>query len=91
MFMSKAKKMTVQEAIRVLAGVGAVFSLPSENHLSVKSVAGKLNCSVAYVRKHLAEFPNAWRMSGGDLRVPVRDVEGFAERLKIRENGTKAR
>ena len=43
--------------------------------------------STDYVREHLAEFPNAWRMPGGELRVPEKDVDNLAkERRLIRKS-----
>ena len=83
--MSNDQNMTVQKAIRVLTDAGAFFSVPSGKHLCLKAAAAKLDCSAQYVRTHLAEFPNAWRMPGGELRVPERDVEKLAERCKLRK------
>ena len=81
--MSNEQSLTVQEAIKVLTAAGAVFSVPTGNHLSVKSVAAKLDCSKVFVYEHLAEFPNAWKMGMGDLRIPVRDVEEFVKRGRL--------
>ncbi|MEI6194798.1 MAG: hypothetical protein WCS42_10755 [Verrucomicrobiota bacterium] len=64
--------------------VGAVFSVPTGKHLWLKEVAAKLNGSGRYVRQHPAEFPNAWRMAGGDIRVPERDVDEFAKWARIK-------
>ena len=75
--------MTLREAIRVLADAGAVFSVPPGKHLCLAAVADKLDCSRQWVRKHLRGFPNAWRMPGGELRVPERDVEELAKRRKL--------
>ena len=78
-------RVTVQEAIKVLMTAGAVFSMPTGKHLCLKSVGAKLNCSAKYVREHLDEFPNAWRMPGGEIRVPESDVEALAKRCKFQK------
>lgn len=49
-----------------------------QRHLSLGSAAARLDCSVDYLRDHLDEFPNAWRMPGGEIRIPVRDIEALA-------------
>lgn len=82
--------MTVREAIRVLTEAGAVFSVPAAKHLSLAAVGTKLDCSARYVREHLAEFPNAWRMPGGELRVPEGDVEELAKRGNVRKSASSA-
>lgn len=81
--MSTHQNITVEQAIKVLTDAGAVFSAPTGKHLCLKAVAARLDCSVGYVRDHLGEFPNAWRMPGGELRIPERDVENLAKRCKL--------
>jgi hypothetical protein len=76
--------MNVADAIRTLSEAGAVFSVPADRHLSPTEAAKVLDCSVWYVRKHLDEFPGAWRMPGGDIRIPSRDVEALAKRNRIK-------
>jgi hypothetical protein len=78
-----SKRMDITEAIQALTSAGAVFSVP-QKHLSLGAAAKKLDCSVKWVRTHKQEFPNAWRMPGGELRIPERDVEALAERNKLR-------
>lgn len=81
--MSNHQTITIEQAIKVLTDAGAVVSTPARNHLCLKAVAARLDCSAIYVRKHLGEFPNAWRMPGGELRIPERDVENLAKRCKL--------
>ena len=79
-----ATALTVGQAFAVLADAGAVFSLPAAKHLSVGQAAALLDFRPAWVKAHLDEFPHAWRAPGGELRIPLRDVEAMAERCRIR-------
>ena len=58
------------------------------DHLGLRSVAARLDCSVDYVRKHLDMFPNAWRADGGELRIPVGDIERAAKARRLRKPET---
>ena len=59
--------MSVSDALEVLRGAGVVVSLPENlKHYSLKTAAERLDCSPRYLRDHLDEFPNVWRMSGGE-------------------------
>lgn len=75
--------MSTEQAIQILVAAGAVFSLPVQRHLTTAQAAALLGTSVWYVRNHISEFPNAWRMPGGDIRIPTRDVEALANRNRI--------
>lgn len=77
--------MELNEAIRALSAAGAVVVVSPGKHLSLASAAVELDCSTKWVREHLREFPNAWRMPGGELRIPKRDVDALAERKKIKK------
>lgn len=76
----------LREALRVLTEAGAVFCLPAshQRHYAVGQVAEMLDCSVSWVKRHLCEFPHAWRMPGGELRIPARDVEALAKRCVLK-------
>jgi len=63
------------EAIRLLTQAGAIISLPTQRHFSVGNAAQQLDCSKGWVREHLTEFPHAWRMPGGELRIPEGDLQ----------------
>lgn len=76
--------MDLQDAIETLTQAGAVFSVPPGKHLSLAAAAKRLDCSVSWVRAHKHEFPNAWRMPGGELRIPEGDVDALAKRNKLR-------
>ncbi len=77
--------MSVDQAIATLKDAGAVFCVSvGEGHLSLAEASRRLDCSTRWVRNHLAEFPNAWRMPGGELRIPARDVEALAARNKLK-------
>jgi hypothetical protein len=77
--------MDVTNAIETLARAGAVFSAPAgtSDQLSLGRVAELLDCSVKWVRTHLKEFPGAWRMPGGELRIPRADVEDLVRRNQL--------
>lgn len=75
--------MSLEDAIKTLAEAGAVFSLPSAKHLSLAEAAKRLDCSTKWVREHKQEFPNAWRMPGGELRIPETDVDALAKRNRL--------
>jgi hypothetical protein len=64
------------EALRLIEQAARL--LEPKRHLSLSGVALRLDCSPKWVREHLAEFPGAWRMPGGEIRVPARDVEALA-------------
>jgi len=76
--------MDFSAAVRLLTQAGAVFSLPAQKHLSVGEAAALLDFSPKWVKQHLEHFPNAWRAPGGELRIPVRDVEALAVNNRIR-------
>lgn len=79
----------VLRAIQVLTSIGAVFSVPeSKGSLPLDQAGARLGFSADWVREHLAEFPNAWRApgggrNGGELRIPVRDLDAFERRQVI--------
>ena len=78
------------DLIKELQRAGVVFVLPdAARHFSLSAAAEKLDCSPKYLREHLAEFPNAWRMSGGELRIPAGDIEAWiaARRLRVEVKG----
>ena len=75
----------ITEAIRLLTQAGATFALPCPQHLALESAAAQLDCGTTWLRKHLAEFPNAWRMPGGELRVPSTDVADVKRRVALGE------
>ncbi len=74
--------MSVQEAIQVLVDE-AVAVPPGRRHLRVAQVAELLAVSDKWVRAHLDEFPRAWKMRGGDIRVPQADVDALVKRSAI--------
>ena len=69
------------EALKLLREVIAAFE--PNRHLSIRETALRLDCSSQYVREHLILFPNAWRMAGGDIRIPVKDIEAMISKSKI--------
>lgn len=81
----------VTKAIAVLQRAGAVFLFPKDlkaRSLTVEQLAERLQFGRTWVLKHLHEFPNAWRapgggQNGGELRIPVQDVEAFEQRRRV--------
>lgn len=75
--------MSIEEVIETLN--------QSTGSLSVASVAARLDVSKDWVRDHIDQFPNAWRLptevSGshnvGGLRIPVADLVSFQERRRV--------
>jgi len=75
--------MDLKDAIKEFTAAGGTIVLPPESHLSLAAAAKRLDCSISYLRDHKHEFPNLWRMPGGELRIPERDVEALAKRNKV--------
>jgi hypothetical protein len=70
------------DAIKALHKCAAIFG--QKKHLSLAGVAENLSVSVRYVRDHMEEFPGAFRLPGGDIRIPARDVEALAMAGRIK-------
>lgn len=73
------------DAVRLLTEAGAVFSLPVQRHYSLGTAADQLDCGKTWLRQHLSEFPNAWRMPGGELRVSQADIADAKRRAQSGE------
>ena len=64
-------------------------------HLSIQEAADALGVGKTWVRTHLEEFPNAWRLPAGaasngtgarnvgELRIPAADIEALAQRMRL--------
>lgn len=80
------------DAIRVLTAAGAVICVNQPHH-SLGSAARMLDCSKGWIRDHLDEFPNAWRLPSnggvGELRIPTRDIDSLAKRRALRPASMK--
>ncbi len=73
--------MSETDAVKLFQKCAEVFEM--KRSLSIASVSARLECSTWWVREHLNEFPNAWRMPGGDIRIPARDVEALERARRI--------
>lgn len=59
--------------------------------LCLAAAAARLDVSPSWMREHLEEFPNVWRLSAGsaqgrnvgELRFPVRDLVAYEERRRV--------
>lgn len=85
--------MDLQSFIESLRAGGLVIQerAPAERRaFSLAECALALGVSVDWMRDHLGEFPNAYRLpgggNGGALRVPVRDLDAFEKRRRISRN-----
>lgn len=79
----------VSAAIRLLTQCGAVVTVAaSPGSVSLRGAASRLDVSVDWVRSHLEEFPNWYRLPAGatngrnvgEIRIPIRDLESFERR-----------
>jgi hypothetical protein len=88
----------VSQAIDTLRRAGVVFAVNIEDasrHLSVQEAARRLDVSVWWLKEHLDEFPNRWRLPAGaaptatgarnvgELRIPASDVDALARRMRV--------
>lgn len=80
--------MSEAEAVKLLQKCAGLFD--DKRQLSLGAVAVRLDCSVDWVRAHLSEFPNAWRMPGGELRIPVSDVNALARGRRLHKKNVPA-
>lgn len=86
--------MSLDKAIEALTAAGAVFILKTaDGSLSVDAASKRLDVGKNWIRDHLEEFPNAWRLPArsagernvGELRIPVRDIEALEARQRLRK------
>lgn len=77
--------MDLADAIKTLTEAGAKIVLPSERHLSIGNAAKMIDISKGWIRSHLQEFPNAWRMPGGELRFTENDCAAIKRRIETGE------
>ena len=86
-------------AMALLRRAGAQFFciLPGqEDSVSLTEASRRLDVSADWLRDHLAEFPNAWRLPAGartlhgegrnvgELRIPVADILALRERQRLK-------
>lgn len=96
--MSASRHLDVAAAMAMLDAARAVFlDFPEQDDdaLSLARAAAKLSVSVDWVRGHLTEFPNAWRLPAGqittatggknvgEIRIPLGDIREFQRRQRI--------
>ncbi len=87
----------LEQAISTLRTAGLVVTLapPWARHYAIAEAAEALGVSAAWVRTHLDQFPNAWRLPAaaaptatgarnvGELRIPSGDIEALAARMRL--------
>ncbi len=80
--------MSVGEVIEALKASGVVVQVGPARSFSLESTAERLEVSTRWVRDHLAEFPNRWRLPGagdcGEWRIPAGDIEALQERRRVK-------
>lgn len=74
-------------AVETLRSAGAVVVLGGRAATAIKlmsrdEVAEALGVSVSWVRAHEQEFAGRVKVPGGDVRIPVADVEAAIERWR---------
>jgi hypothetical protein len=77
----------IGQAIETLRKHGVIVTLdtPDSRKLwacSREETAKRCGMSVDWVKAHMEEFPNWMRMKGGDIRIPLEDVEKAWERYR---------
>jgi hypothetical protein len=78
----------VVRAVETFRDVGAAVVLPDSaaggriRVFSVQDVSEMLNVSKGWIRAHMDEFPGVSRLPGGDLRIPICDVEAALDRWR---------
>ena len=79
--------MDLNEFLKHMASHGIQVMLPASKHLSLGEAAKVLDVSATWVREHLSEFPNAWRLPGagrcGEWRIPSRDIDALAASRRL--------
>lgn len=75
-------------AVDVLRAAGATVVLGGRAASAVRllsrhEVAEALSVSLAWVKAHETEFPGRVKIPGGDVRIPVRDVEAALDRWRV--------
>jgi predicted ArsR family transcriptional regulator len=93
-----SRQLDIAEAVALLNAARAVFLdfTTDDDSLRLPAVAKRLGVGTDWVREHLSEFPNAWRLPAGEiirngegrnvgeLRIPVKDIRAFEQRQRIR-------
>ena len=74
-------------ALQALAARGFFFvSHEPKQSADAREVGKRLGFSREWVLDHLTEFPNAWRANGGEVRIPLRDVDAYEQRRRIKRS-----
>lgn len=70
-------------AVKTLLAAG--WPVVPQEHLTIDQLCAKIGVKRTWVRTHLHEFPNRWRLSGacGEWRFPVSDVDAYTERRRV--------
>lgn len=101
---SASRQLELAAAIATLAAAGARFFcvLPEEgDSLGLADAGRRIGVSSDWIRSHLSEFPNAWRLPAGErrtatgegrnvgeLRIPVADLNAFQQRQRLQKGAT---
>jgi len=84
----------VVRAVEILRDMGFCMLLPNNaignklKQVTVDEASEIVNFSKSWVRAHMEEFPNASRAPGGDVRIPISDIEAALDRWrKVYQSG----
>ena len=78
---SRLRGMNEADAIQLFQRCAGIFE--AKRSLTIAAVAARLDCSTCFIRRNLDAFPNAFRLPGGDIRIPARDVVALELERKI--------
>lgn len=75
-------------AVDTLRAAGATIVLAGRaasavRFLTREEVAEALAMSLTWVKAHEHEFPGRVKVPGGDVRIPIRDVEAALDRWRV--------
>ncbi len=72
MSMASRQSDELATALRVLTQLGAVVTLPaSVGSVAIRTAAARLDVSADWIRDHLEEFPNWWRLPAASCSAPM--------------------
>ena len=94
---TQSRQLDATLALQVMEAARAFFDFSGDS-VPLAVAAKRMGVGVDWVRSHLGEFPNAWRLPAGErvvngegrnvgeLRIPLADIAAFQQRQRIRRN-----
>lgn len=77
--------MTLEDAIAVFRAHGLTLTVTHAplRHVAAGTAATLLDFKPKYIKAHIRDFPHAWRAPGGEIRIPLSDIEHLAQTRRI--------